>query len=149
MSLMKYILTEQRETEVHEDEEGLWEIYIKNEHNQKVGEAYLEEFYEYNWDVEDVMSEDEFYKWIPTGVYISLRDISVEVEERGKGYATELMNKVIEFSKESGWEFIHLNASSKDNFKGMSHSQLVNFYKKFGFEVVKNQGNNSIMIAEL
>ena len=140
---------EQRQTKVYDDGEGIWEIHIKNDINQTVGKAYLEEFFEYNWDVEDVMSEDEFYKWIPTGNYVSLRDISVEVEERGKGYAKQLMEKVIEFCKDGGWEYIHLNASSKDNYRGMNHSQLVNFYKKFGFKVVKNQGNNSIMIAKL
>jgi len=54
------------------------------------------------------------------------------------------MNKALELIQKNGIKLIVLNASPLG--QDISLDNLVVFYKKFGFKIFKNQGNNVIMI---
>lgn len=69
--------------------------------------------------------------------------IEVKPEFRGRGFAEELMKAALTFAKSKKFEVVYLNASPIGSH--MSKSRLVNFYKRFGFKEILNQGGNSIM----
>lgn len=145
---LKRILIESITFDITEDDAGLWNIKIKENGSVK-GDAEIEQFYDYNWDLEDIMTRDEFNKYFPSGRYLSIRDINVETLERGKGYGKKLMEKIIQFAKKEGVDTLHLNAYAKTGRRALSQDDLVEFYKKFGFEVIKQGRRNSVMIKKL
>ena len=71
----------------------------------------------------------------------------LETYDQGKGYAKELMNHVIKWAKRKKYKQLFLNASPMGS--GLSLGPLTNFYKKFGFEVIKKQGPNNQMLMNL
>jgi len=72
----------------------------------------------------------------------------IEVDEslQGQGIGTGLMNRAIKEIIDNGYDFVYLNASPMGN-KGLSLEALTNFYKKFGFNIIKKQGSNNLMGA--
>lgn len=134
--------------DVNEEQVGLWTVKIKEDGALR-GEAELESFHEYNWDIKDIMSREEFNKHFPYGEYLSIRNMNVNTLDRGKGFGKKLMKKVISFAKKEGFKTIHLNAYAKTGRRALSQSDLIGFYKTFGFEIIKQGRKNAVMIKQL
>lgn len=67
--------------------------------------------------------------------------ISMYTEFRGQGIGTALMQKLLEILKDCGYEKVSLSVQ-KENY-------AVKMYKKTGFEVVEEKGEEYIMICQL
>lgn len=67
-------------------------------------------------------------------------------KQRGIGHATKLMQQVIDFADEYGKRLI-LTACATEPESGLSQTQLVRFYEKFGFVVV-NEAATSFQVME-
>ena len=67
--------------------------------------------------------------------------ISMYTEFRGQGIGTTLMQKLLEILKDCGYEKVSLSVQ-KENY-------AVKMYKKTGFEVVEEKGEEYIMICQL
>lgn len=80
--------------------------------------------------------EESFYKKICDHEFvISIQHLEVKPEARGKGYARKLMDQAIKYIKKT-WASapIYINASPMGP---ISLTDLVNFYKSYGFKVLK------------
>ena len=74
----------------------------------------------------------------PFDPYMNLDYIGAEKDARGKGYATKVMNIIIKSADKFGVN-MELDAIPQDN-EGLSRTELINFYKKFGFEFIDEYG---------
>ncbi len=77
----------------------------------------------------------EFNRFDP---YMNLDLIKTEKDARGKGYASKVMNIITESADKFGVN-MELDAIPQDN-EGLSRTELINFYKKFGFEFIGEYG---------
>ena len=84
------------------------------------------------------LEEDEFIS--------KFEHIEVDKSMQGKGVGSNLMKRAIKEVIDNGHDFVYLNASPMGN-KGMGLDALTKFYEKFGFKVIKRQGNNNLMGA--
>ena len=67
--------------------------------------------------------------------------IAVAIESRGKGIGTRLLNKMLAVLKDEGFLSVSLSVQ-KENF-------AVKMYKRAGFEVVKDNGEELVMLKKL
>ena len=67
--------------------------------------------------------------------------ISLFEEYRGKGLGTKLMESMLELLKQKGYKRCSLSVQ-KDNY-------AVNMYKNVGFSVLKEKGEDYLMVCEL
>ena len=74
-----------------------------------------------------------------------LEHIEIMLENRGSGYARQLMTKAIATAKKKGWFPLYLNACPMGN-DGLRLDALTKFYETFGFKVFKRQGGNNLML---
>jgi GNAT superfamily N-acetyltransferase len=72
--------------------------------------------------------------------YIDIGSIRTPEKERGKGHASKMMNYLHEKADELGYD-TKLLASPLD--KKTKLEQLVNFYKKHGYELTGKKGNQA------
>lgn len=73
--------------------------------------------------------------------YAEIQGVEVDRSRRGKGAGTKMMRESISYIYEKfGLVDIFLNASKTDT-NGLSDRQLANWYKKFGFKELLDQGN--------
>ena len=127
--------------ESREGEEDRTEISIKD-----IGSATLVETYP-KYEFQEDLSEKEFNK-LGIDEYDmigKIEHIEVKDNEKGKGYAKLLMNKVIDVATKKRLLPLYLNASPMGS-KGLGIDDLTKFYESFGFKVFKKQGNNNLMI---
>lgn len=103
-------------------------------------DAYDQEFY-------DILSIEEYDNIFDNDdILISLSYLNVDPEFRGLGIAKMLVEKGLNFFKKKGYNKFFLNASPmRDGNNFLNLKNLVNFYEKFGFKVLKDQKNNVIM----
>lgn len=73
-----------------------------------------------------------------------LKCIDVDDNYKNYGIGSQLMKRGIELMKKNGYNQFYLNASPM-GFKGLGTMDLVEFYKKFGFKELLNQGHNVLM----
>ncbi len=99
----------------------------------------------YGFDLEDFEDLSPLNRSEPI---MKLESILVVNAYKGQGVGKLMMEKVIEEAKKRGYDQMYLNASPM-GWSGLPHNALVEFYKKFGFKVVEDQGHNSIMVALL
>jgi ribosomal protein S18 acetylase RimI-like enzyme len=92
------------------------------------------------------MSPEEFEKigideddWIA-----KIEHIEVNTANMGQGYGTALIEEAMKELSKRNVNYIYLNASPM-GFDGLPLEALTNFYEKFGFKVIKEQGNNNLM----
>lgn len=112
--------------------------------NKRVGYISGEEVYDaYSYDLDDVMSEEEFDELFGDDMLIKLSYL--EVKNKNQGIGSELVNRFMVSCHNKGYRKFYLNASPM-GFGGLSLGDLILFYRKFGFEVVKHQGGNAIMV---
>lgn len=113
--------------------------------NQKVGSLSMEVLFDsYQYEFDDVFDEDTFNEIYPDSEIIKIEIIEVDDNYKNSGIGSELMKRGMELMKKNGYNQFYLNASPM-GFKGLSTMDLVNFYKKFGFKELLNQGHNVLM----
>ncbi len=118
---------------------------------KNVGYVILERIVSGYWMFEDIMSEDDYYEIFPDDEFVQIEVIKVFDDYQDVGYGKELMKKAIELSKSMGYNRIYLNASPMGN-RGLKISELVSFYKKFGFNIIPQTDNwthNKEMVLKL
>jgi GNAT superfamily N-acetyltransferase len=100
---------------------------------------------------EDDMTEDEYDELFPDDTFLRIEHLFVPDDYKDNGYGKQLVNQAIQYAKEISEDVIYLNASPMGN-SGLSISNLVNFYKKFGFQILPHSdkwSNNKEMILRL
>ena len=113
--------------------------------NQKVGSLSMEVLFDaYQYEFEDVFDEDTFNELYPKSEIVKIEHIDVDDQYRNSGIGYKLMKRGMELMKKNGYNQFYLNASPM-GFNGLNTINLVNFYKKFGFKELLNQGHNVLM----
>lgn len=97
----------------------------------------------YSYEFSDTFDEDEFYELYPDDVIVKLSYMEVKIKNMGIG--TKLMEYAMDLMKKEYNQF-YLNASPM-GFDGLNIHDLVDFYSKFGFETLLDQGHNVQMMA--
>jgi GNAT superfamily N-acetyltransferase len=95
-------------------------------------------------------TEEEYDQYFPNDAttFISWVEVYNDIH-KGNGIARRLMNMAIEKSKQLGFDRIYLNASPIQSEKSLPLNDLVDFYKSFGFEIIKHQGGNAQMLLTM
>jgi GNAT superfamily N-acetyltransferase len=130
-----------------ESDETKIEAFYKND---KIGEAIAKLLFgDFYYEFDDVMDEDDVYDMFPDDTLVKIEHVEVDKQYRGSGVAKEMMNRLMGELEQQGFKQFYLNASPMGIHKGFDKSELVNFYKKFGFDVLLDQGGNTLMIKKL
>jgi len=125
-----------------EDETTINAVY----NNQRIASLSMVAMVSAYWYFEDNMSEDEYYELFPDDEFMQIGYLNVyDKKYMGEGIAKKLMKLAIDKAKKEGFDTIYLNASPMGT-EGLKLNNLVDFYKKFGFKEMINQGNNVQMI---
>jgi GNAT superfamily N-acetyltransferase len=125
-----------------EDETTINAVY----NNQRIASLSMVAMVSAYWYFEDDMSEDEYYELFPDDEFMQIGYLNVyDKKYMGEGIAKKLMKLAIDKAKKEGFDTIYLNASPMGT-EGLKLNNLVDFYKKFGFKEIINQGNNVQMI---
>lgn len=112
---------------------------------EKIGSLHIQLLFDiYNYEFDDVFDEDEFDKLYPDPEIVKIEYLEVDDDYKGMGIAKKLMDKGMSLMKQKGHKQFYLNASPM-GFNGLSVVDLVEFYKKYGFKVLLNQGGNVLM----
>lgn len=113
--------------------------------NKKVGSISMEILFDaYQYEFEDVFDEHTFNKLYPDEKIVKISHIVVDDKYKNSGIGSKLMERGMKLMKKNGYNQFYLNASPM-GFKGLGTAALVNFYKKFGFKELLNQGHNVLM----
>jgi len=113
--------------------------------NNKIGSVSSDIlFNSYQYEFDDVFSEEEFDKIYPKDNIIKIEYIEIDDNLKNQGIATKLMGLIMNTMKKRGYTQFYLNASPM-GFTGLGLNDLIEFYKKFGFKELKYQGNNVLM----
>lgn len=78
---------------------------------------------------------------------VNIDGLIVKKEYRNLGIAKQLMRKSIELMKMKGFNIFYLNACPIGD-KELKLDSLINFYTKFGFNIIKEQRYNVIMLLD-
>jgi len=137
--IIKKILRESLEIKNVSDEEEYWDrikIIAKNKNGDEIGEAIIDmQYYDDDGDYVDNVAKLEY--------------LEVNRNFRDEGYGTKLMNAVVKYVKNRGYHSIYLLASPIGFSPRLSLNALTNFYKKFGFTIIKDFGNAKDMISHV
>lgn len=126
---------------VDEDETTIT-AYINN---NKVGSLSMQILFDaYQYEFEDVFDEDSFDEMYPDIEIVKIEHIEVDDNYKNYGIGSQLMKRGMGLMKNNGYNQFYLNASPMGS-KGLSTIDLVDFYKKFGFKELLNQGHNVLM----
>ena len=112
--------------------------------NKKVGSlsmVILFDAYQYEFDEFDEDTFDELY---PNINIVKIEHIEIDDNYKNSGIGSELMERGMKLMKVNGYNQFYLNASPM-GFNGLGTMDLVDFYKKFGFKELLNQGHNVLM----
>jgi len=113
--------------------------------NNKVGSLSMEILFDaYQYEFEDVFDVDTFEELYPNSEIVKIEHIEIDDNYKNSGIGSELMKRGMELMKKNGYNQFYLNASPM-GFKGLGTMDLVEFYKKFGFKELLNQGHNVLM----
>ena len=95
-----------------------------------------------DFETMDIMLGDkvvgDFYMHDRRGKYLTLTKIEIYPEYRNMGYATQVMNQIIDYANKKNLIIILTPEAYKS--EGMSTNQLKNWYKSFGF--IMNKGKH-------
>lgn len=109
-----------------------------------VGSVTFEIIYNgYKYEFYDIIPEDLYDKIFGGDPLVHIVDLNVDDYYQNSGFGTQLFIKALNKIKELGLTKMYLNANPKGY--GLNLSSLVEFYKKFGFKILKDQGSNVIM----
>lgn len=97
----------------------------------------------------DEFSEEKYSHLFPDDKFANIVWLQVSKNNyRGEGIAKELMKRAIAKAKQQGYSSIYLNASPI-GMDGLNLSDLVDFYRSFGFKEILHQGHNTQMLLSL
>lgn len=116
------------------------DIYVGNVIYEIITNAY--------WYFDNDFSEEEYDVMFPDDILVRIEHIKVEDQFKGKKYGQLLMTECIRQIRKLKIKKAYLNASPMDSL-GLRLTQLVNFYEKFGFKILLQEGHNTQMIADL
>lgn len=115
------------------------------ENGAKVGTISFEILIEaYSYEFDDVFTEEQFDNLYPESDIVKVEYIDVINSYKNKGLGSRLMQRGMALMKSKGYTQFYLNASPM-GFDGLGTMDLVNFYRKFGFRELLNQGHNVLM----
>lgn len=113
--------------------------------DKKIGGVVAEVLFDSHlYEFGDDFQEDEIYNIFPDNIIIKIEYMDVEDNYKGSGVGKELMKRIMLEMKKEGYVQFYLNASPM-GFSGLPLSALVKFYEKFGFKILRDQGNNVLM----
>ena len=155
MELRKFMATTLREylNEQQDIKNIMYKKYVDEDrttitafiNNKKVGSLSMEILFDaYQYEFEDVFDEYTFDDLYPDSKIVQIEHIEVDDNYKKSGIGSELMKRGIGLMKKNGYKQFYLNASPM-GFKGLGTIDLVDFYKKFGFKELLNQGHNVLM----
>lgn len=116
-----------------------------------VGYIIVEQIMGGYWVFEDDITEDEYIEIFPDDSFLKIEHLLVFDDYKNGGYGKQLVSQVINYAKEVGENIIYLNASPMGN-SGLNITNLVNFYKSLGFQILPHSNkwsNNKEMILKL
>jgi len=143
--LKENVLTDNITFKKFVDEDRTTLTAYNNNNNSKVGSLSMEILFDaYQYEFDDVFDEDTFDELYPDIEIVKIEHIEVDDNYKNFGVGSELMQRGMELMKKSGYNQFYLNASPM-GFKGLGTMDLVEFYKKFGFKELLNQGHNVLM----
>lgn len=116
--------------------------------NIKIGEISSEILFSpYEYEFDDVFTEEEYDEIFNDDDIVKISYVDIIDKYKYHGIGTILMNKMINHLKQQGHSYMYLNASPM-GFSGLDLPNLIKFYEKFGFEVIKHQGHNALMVMK-
>ena len=125
------------------DGEDRIKYIIKND-NDVISELVVELLFDsYQYEFSDFMSENDFDNYYPKEIIVKIEYVKTKPNYLRTGIATKLMRYMLKNMKENGYSQFFLNASPMGF--DIDVENLVNFYKKFGFEILLDQGHNVLM----
>lgn len=139
---IKYITKSDKESD---------EVEIEAFHkDKKIGDAIAKLLFgDFYYEFDDVMGEDDVYDLFPDETLVKIEHVEVSRQYRGSGVAKEMMNRLLGELEQQGFKQFYLNASPMGIYKGFNKSELVDFYQKFGFDTLLDQGGNTLMIKKI
>ena len=164
-NLIKKLLRESLDEEIKffdvVDDEAGWDktnIVITNENDEPVGYAVVD----FKMDTENYMTssyedpdaeylDPDMGRHFPHGNSAKINHIEIYSNFRGDSvnrYGTQLMNAILQRCKEKGIKTIFLNATPVGPEPRIKIEDLLKFYSKFGFEVIKIAGAHD-MVSQL
>lgn len=160
--LIKKLLRENLDEEIKffdtvDDEVG-WDktnIVITNEEGKDVGYAVVDfkmdsdEYVTSSYEDPDAEYIDpDMGRHFPHGNAAKLNHIEISQDFRGdrvNRYGSQLMNAILQRCKDKGVKTIFLNATPVGPEPRISIEDLLKFYRKFGFEVIKIAGAHDMV----
>jgi GNAT superfamily N-acetyltransferase len=95
------------------------------------------------------IDEDDYFDMV-AGSFAIIEHIEIKPLEQKSGIGTALLNRALDYCKTKfRVNLVFLNASSRTLGNEIPQRKLVEWYKKMGFVVLKDQGSNSIMFKKL
>ncbi len=123
-----------------------------NDGKSNVGFIVITQIFDaYEYEFKDDMSYDEYEELIGNDNIDKIEHLEIYDKFKGKGYGKILTKEAIRYIKKNNGNIIYLNASPM-GFSGLELSELVSFYKGFGFEIIPHLDkwdNNKEMIMKL
>lgn len=109
----------------------------------------------YNAFFKGKLSKAEYDKMFPENVVPEIEMLYINPKDRKKGYATLLVNEAIKHVKELGYSSIYVDVmpfedDGEDEINnGLNNEDLIDFYKKFGFEFIYKNKEDQKMLLKL
>jgi GNAT superfamily N-acetyltransferase len=123
---------------------------------QEVGSLYMDfkdnamkEFESLIDDPELDFEANDIKKIFPNNRFAEIDYLVVHDEHYGMGYGKLLMQSALNYARSKGETVAYLNAAPLGQNTPMGVQDLVEFYKKFGFQVILDDGHNVEMFANL
>ena len=116
---------------------------------EEIGKIILTVIYEpCEYELKDDFNEDFCNDLFKDDMIFKIEHIEGDDDYNNLGVGKKLMKNAIYYVKKQKKSQIYLNASPI-GFSGLQIKELINFYKKFGFKVIKDQGHNALMLLNM
>lgn len=132
-SIYEELLNKTTHFDINQDEDRVTITAVFN--GNIIGSVILEFVMSGYWEFEDEMDEDRYDEIFPDDRFVKIEYLEIDDEYKKQGFAKQLMNKAIEYSKQMGENVMYLNASPM-GYSGLNINDLVGFYKSFGFKII-------------
>lgn len=121
---------------------------IEDDPENPVAQVSATQEWNFDWNLPKELQQG-YEELFPSGTLFYIQGVHVDAKYRGLGHAKFLIQKAIDKAKQLKIDRVFLNADAIEYYDGLKQADLVEFYKKFGFEEILNQGHNSLMLLKL
>jgi len=97
----------------------------------------------YEFEFKDLISEEKYDSLFEDKPVVFITHLFVDKKYRNTGVASTLLEKLLNKMKEDRYSYFYLNASPLTFDTNLT--DLIRFYKKFGFKILLSQGKNCLM----